>query len=180
VLLRVVAALVTWQTLFAGLIWFVIGLMVSWNRRLGMSVVVPLLVVVLPSIAMLISGVDVTGRAQTASPQGSAALVAVMASAFVGSILGGHVAVATNPTLRTARAARVAGTLAHRRALALEAQICEMEQEITGGSRPDAVPALVVAQAQQPVVDLFVFRARLDAKRTELRELRRQGSARVA
>jgi hypothetical protein len=156
--------LLSWPSLYLGILWFAAGAFIAWNRGVAGAIYVPLLVAVMPSVVILASEASGEGFRLLILPEGAdlSVYMRTIAIPFMASMLGGHVAAAVNPTRRKGRAARVLETQAYRHAMALEEEISQIANDLRGG------PTHTMSS-----VDLAVLRARLALKESELRELRR-------
>jgi hypothetical protein len=155
----------TAQNLIVLVLWFAVGLLLAWNRGLGLSVLVPLLVAGGPMVVGLRSG----SGAVDFFPSGFGGMLLLegILLPLVASVAGGHVAQATNPYRRAREHAKRAYTRARGESERLTAEIHAIELAFADVFR-------TAAQSTTVTSEIAILRHQLARRQDELRTIGRE------
>lgn len=163
--------LLTWENLYFLGLWFAAGILLTWNRKVGVSVAVPAIVAALP----VVFGINAEGTGLKLFPFGSDPLPYIegILLPVTASVLGGHVAIAVNPSVQEGRRTRVLLDQVTRRARRVEMEITQIESEAKGARSRTGAPA-GEDQPEDVQNRIGLLRQQIADRRRQLRDLQRE------
>ena len=156
--------LLTGANLQAALIWLAAGVVIGWRRGVAPTLWVPLILAVVPAAISLPGGGGELVRMDQLND--AASVLALIVIPFVACVLGGHVAAALSPEIRSRREALLASRVAARRASAIAAELY-----------PNPTASAPSPAARQSAADFLsqrLERYRVAQRSDDLRALRRR------